>query len=214
MRAAYKWLLKWTRTLHIYLSMFALLALFFFAATGFMLNHLAWFGAEPRSVPTAKGELPRELLPDQLFERGGDELSDEELQLVKLRLVLPIVERLRADHGSFGLYDSFDTDDDKLRLVFRSPGRTVDVTVERETGRVEATTESTGLAGRLTDLHKNKNAGGPWGFVVDGVSVLLLFISLTGLLLWVSLKKRLAVGIVSLFAGCAALLVVYYLYVP
>ena len=74
--------------------------------------------------------------------------------------------------------------------------------------------ETRGVPGLLTDLHKGTNAGGPWGFVIDGVSILLLFISATGLLLWISLKKRLAIGFVSLLTGTAAVVAVYYLYVP
>ena len=66
----------------------------------------------------------------------------------------------------------------------------------------------------LTDLHKGSNAGGPWGLIIDGVSILLLFISLMGLILWLSLKKRLLVGLVAAFAGMAAFAAVYFAFVP
>ncbi|MCE9609145.1 MAG: PepSY-associated TM helix domain-containing protein [Chthoniobacter sp.] len=47
---------KWTRTLHIYISMLGLLTLIFFSATGIMLNHEEWFGfAAPRIVKKEGG---------------------------------------------------------------------------------------------------------------------------------------------------------------
>ena len=81
------------------------------------------------------------------------------------------------------------------------------VRIDRETGDVEATSETFGLTGQLTDLHKGKNAGGVWSLLIDSVSISLLFISLTGLILWLSLKKRILIGIAALSLGTAALFV-------
>src|ERR1700678_2744081 len=68
MRRLTREFLKWTRTLHIYLSVFALLALLFFAATGFMLIHYEWFDLrEPRKTPI-EGKVPPELLTSPLDE--------------------------------------------------------------------------------------------------------------------------------------------------
>ena len=196
----YKWLMKWTRTLHIYISMFALLALFFFAATGFMLNHEAWFGFKEPQPQTVEGELA----PDLVAASIGKEAVDK----------FQISERLRAATGASGLVDSFEIEEDTVRVVFRSPGRMTDVTIERETGHFKGEHDLRGLAARLTDLHKGANAGGPWGLVIDGVSILLLFVSLTGLILWLSLKKRILIGVVALSVGAAALLAVYFVFVP
>jgi uncharacterized protein len=200
MRAVYKWLMKWTRTLHIYISMFALLALFFFAATGFMLNHEAWFGFKEPQPQTVEGDLPPDLVAASIDKEAVDKFH--------------ISERLRAATGASGLVDSFEVEDDTVRVVFRSPGRLMDVTIERETGHFKGEHDSRGLAGRLTDLHKGANAGGPWGLIIDGVSILLLFISLTGLVLWLSLKKRILIGVVAVFLGTATLLAIYFVFVP
>ncbi len=195
MRAVKRWFLKWTRTLHIYLSMFALMALFFFAATGFMLNHPAWFDlGEPRRS-TAEADLPKDLLLEQI-----DKLT--------------VVERLRADLHATGLMDTFEIEDQSVRVVFRSPGQTSEFRIERETGHVVAETESFGFLGRLTDLHRGQHVGLPWSMVIDAVSILLLFISVTGLILWISLRRRLLVGVIAGLFGFAGLLVVYFACVP
>jgi hypothetical protein len=200
MHPAKRFYLHWTRTLHIYLSVFALVALFFFAATGFLLNHLEWFVPQKPMESTAKHELPPELFAEPLNE-------------------LRIVERLRAHCGVVGLVDGekpLDTDAETIRVSFKSPGRVMDVVITRETGQVEVKTSWSGVVARLTDLHKGHsgNGGVVWGLVVDGISILLLLISLTGFLLWLSLRRRLLVGLLALLAGSGALLVLYVLFVP
>ena len=53
---------KWSRLIHIYLSMLGLLVILFFSITGIMLNHEEWFGfAEPR-IRKTEGTLPAALL--------------------------------------------------------------------------------------------------------------------------------------------------------
>jgi len=95
MRLVFK---KWSRLLHIYLSMLGLLVILFFSITGIMLNHEEWFGfAEPR-VSRNEGTLPAALLG------GPDRLG--------------IVEKLRKDFGATGALDSFEVRDDELALVF------------------------------------------------------------------------------------------------
>ena len=54
----------------------------------------------------------------------------------------------------------------------------------------------------------------PWSFVIDGVSVLFLIVSITGLILWSSLRGRAQHGLAVLTAGLGFALVVYFLWVP
>lgn len=46
-----QFLFRWSRTLHIYLTMFASVVLFLFALTGFMLNHAELFGLKGKGGP-------------------------------------------------------------------------------------------------------------------------------------------------------------------
>ena len=93
---------KWTRTLHIYISMLGVLALIFSSFTGIMLNHEEWFGfAAPRIVKKA-GTLP------EATGRDPDKLA--------------IVEELRREFAATGALESFEIEDDRLAVVFKSPG--------------------------------------------------------------------------------------------
>jgi hypothetical protein len=101
-----------------------------------------------------------------------------------------------------------------LRVVFRGPGRHAEATIDRGSGALGLVTETHGLTGRLTDLHRGKAAGAAWGAVIDAVSILIVLISLTGLILWTSLKRRRLLGLLALAAGLAVSLGIYAIYVP
>ena len=66
----------------------------------------------------------------------------------------------------------------------------------------------------LTDLHKGAYAGRSWKWVIDGTAVLLVLGSLTGLILWISLPRRRALGILALSVGLLSSVATYWLLVP
>jgi hypothetical protein len=183
-----------SRTLHIYFTMLVCLMLLFFGATGFMLNHADWFGLEAIRTGTREGTLSRTMLAPV------DRLA--------------VVEGLRAGVGAVGAVDSFEVEEESLRIVFRRPGYRAEASVRRADGRVELSTEERGTAALLTDLHKGANAGKAWKWVIDGTAVLLVLGSLTGLILWISLPRRRAIGIVALLAGLLGSLATYRMLVP
>jgi hypothetical protein len=187
-------LLKWTRTLHVYLTMLGLLLLLFFAVTGFMLNHSEWFGLDEVQTRTVEGNLPAALLsePDKLM----------------------VVERLRSDFGATGALDSFEIDEDTLKVVFKGPGRQTEAMIRRADGQAAVVCEAHGVVGRLTDLHRGKAAGKAWGLIIDGTCVLLLIVSVTGLILWTSLRTRRRLGLVALMCGVTLGVTVYLVFVP
>lgn len=186
--------LRAVRSLHIYLTMLALLLLLFFGATGFMLNHADWFGLEEVRTLAKSGVLPRKMV---------DELDK-----------LAIVERLRADFGAQGALDAFEEEPGQLRVIFKRPGSRTEATVDRRDGKTVSTTESHGTAAVLTDLHMGHGAGRAWRWVIDITSILLLSASLSGLTLWISLPRRRRVGLAALAVGLFASFLTYLLFVP
>lgn len=194
MAPAGRMFLSISRTLHIYLTMLVALLLLFFGSTGFMLNHAEWFGLETIVNTTKEGTLPKTMLAPL------DKLA--------------VVEWLRAEMGVTGAMDSFDADADLIRVVFKRPGLRAEANIKVADGRVELAVEQRGTAALLTDLHKGASAGTGWKWVIDGTAVLLVLGSLTGLILWISLPKRRALGIVALIVGVAASLSTYFFLVP
>jgi len=185
---------KWSRTIHIYISMLGLLAVIFFSVTGIMLNHEEWFGFATPYVVKKEGAIPEAMAkePDKLL----------------------IVEKLRRDFSATGALDSIEFEDDSLAISFKSPGRHTDATIQRADGHAEVTLESYGFNGRLADLHRGTDAGAGWRFIIDATAVLLLITCATGLLLWCLVPKWRPLGLVALAVcviGCA---VVYFALVP
>jgi hypothetical protein len=193
MSPVHRWVLKFCRTVHVYLTLFGLVLLTFFAVTGFLLNHYDWFVGEP-TTRTASGVAPAAML------QPLDKLA--------------VVEWLRREHGAGGLLDSFDEEEESLRVVFKSPGRRVEAIVQRGDGQTALSYESHGLLGLLTDLHRGNSAGAAWGLVIDGLCVLVLIVSATGLVLWSSLRARGKYGSLVLLLGLAVALAVYFVFVP
>jgi uncharacterized protein len=183
------------RTLHIYLSILGLAAIFFFAVTGFMLNHDDWFGAAVPRVTTIDGTMPADLL--QKMDR------------------LLIVEELRRSFGATGPLNTFeDHGPDPLRVVFKHPGYSAEATIDRTTGKTGMEIQTTGVAGLLMDLHRGTFAGKWWGLCIDIAAVLLALASATGLILWLYLPRRRKLGLIALVIGVALCLSAYWAFLP
>lgn len=184
-----KWTANASRWLHIYLSMISFAIVFFFAVTGLTLNHPDWFGAGVQRTASHKGSVRPEWL------RGPE--------VAKLELV----EFLRSRHGVRGALSDFRVDEQQCAISFKGPGYAADSIVDRATGAYELTITTMGLVAVLNDLHKGRDTGPGWSWVIDLSAVLLVLVSVTGMvLLWFVQKRR-----VSGYVVAAAGLVISYL---
>jgi hypothetical protein len=101
------------RTLHIYLTLFALVMLIFFAATGFLLNHKEWFADKVQRI---------------------DSHLDMPLGLVQSNDQVGMANWLREHTGAVGpaKFDPSKPEDTTYYLSFRAPGKGTDITINRE----------------------------------------------------------------------------------
>lgn len=272
-------LLKWARTLHVYLTMFGFILLFFFAVTGFMLNHENWF----LPTQTTTGKIPIELLGDP-EDRDGiveklrsefgvqgdletfastaeprafrmtfksddgpldaviqrdtgetvvthrtDSQSRERITIVEGKMPLdllapddpskelPIVEMLRKDFGAHGEVNGrprYEKESESFSVTFKSPGYLATAMIRAGDGHTKVVHQTRGINGVLLDLHRGKDSGLPWSVVIDGVSILFVIVSITGLILWSSLRGRAQHGFAVLMIGLIVSLAVYFVWVP
>ena len=186
--------LAWTRTIHIYLTMAALGLMLFFAVTGFTVNHEDWFGATTPRVRNVSGMTPAEWV------KAAD----------KLRMV----EHLRSAMGVSGAMTDFETNDDNYHVVFKGPGRVCEATIARPDGKTEVEFKTFGLWGRINDLHRGRDAGESWRWVIDASALLIVLASVTGVILWLALPKRRKLGIAWLVVGVGASYAFYWALVP
>ena len=149
-----------SRWLHIYLSMASFGILFFFAVTGLTLNHVEWFTKQQHIVQV----------------RGTMDVK----YLTKDVAKLEIVELLRNTYAIHGAVKDFRVEDTECWVAFKGPGYSADVLIDRSTGRYELTETRMGFFAVLNDLHKGRDTGKAWGWMIDLSAVLMTLVSLTG----------------------------------
>jgi uncharacterized protein len=185
---------KWSRWLHIYLSMVSFAILFFFAVTGLTLNHQQWFAKQERTAQY-KGRIDAKWLAGSVAK-------------------LEIVEYLRAHHKLSGAVSEFRVDDGQTSLSFKGPGYVAAVFIDRQSGAYDITETRMGLAAVLNDLHKGRDSGTAWSWAIDVSAVFMTFVSVSGIVLLLFLQNRRFSGITAALVGAALCCLIYVLWVP
>lgn len=182
------------RWLHIYLSMVSFGVLFFFAVTGFTLNHADWFYGDRDTSTHATGEL------DPAWVKPGADKSVAKLE---------IVERLRQRHGIRAAVGEFRVEDAECEVVFKGPGYSAEARIDRATGRYELSENRLGFVAVINDLHKARDTGPKWALVVDLSAVLMVVVSLTGMGLICFMKRRVRSGLITAVVGVVLAVAAY-----
>lgn len=193
-----KYTASWSRWIHIYLSMISFISLLFFAVTGLTLNHTEWF-EDSQVTSAAKGNMKAEWVSP------GDSSNVAKLE---------IVEYLRNQHQISGAVGEFAIDESQCTISFNGPGYTADVFINREDGNYDVSETKTGLWGIMNDLHKGRDTGKGWAWLIDISAILMVIVSLSGLLMLFFLKKKRVAGTLMIVLGGIALWLVYWLLVP
>ncbi len=68
-----------------------------------------------------------------------------------------------------------------------------------------------GIIAVINDLHKGRDTGKAWSWVIDFSAIFMIVISVTGLILLVFLKKKRTNGLLWLVIGGAVTLLFYLL---
>jgi hypothetical protein len=193
---------RWTRDLHLYVGLFISPFILIFSISLFLLNH-AWSPA-PQPVVVAGEVGAKVTIPKGFANTEGRE---------QIEIAKPILSEL----GIAGEIERIARLPDKKRwkIAVMTPGRQTAIYVDAETGQATVERTTTGLWDAMIYLHKSP---GPhnvalrgnwvftkiWKFLADSVTLLLLFISISGIYLWAVIKSERRVGLVLLGAGLAS----------
>lgn len=189
---------KTARWLHIYLSMVSFAIVLFFAVTGLTLNHPDWFAG---SVKTRQSEGPVDAA--LLKATGGSEAEQAGL-----------IQSVRVREHLHGAVADLRVDDSQISFSYRAPGYSSDVIVDRQKGTYSLTEVRNGFVAEINDLHKGRDSGKVWGWMIDVSAVLLTLVSLTGLIILWFIYKRRTSGLLIAAAGFAVCFLVYKIFVP
>lgn len=189
---------KTARWLHIYLSMVSFAIVLFFSVTGLTLNHPDWFSG---SVKTRQSEGP---VDAALLKASGTTEAEQ----------AGLIQSVRAKEHLHGAVADLRVDETQISFSYRAPGYSSDVIVDRQKGTYSLTEVRNGFVAEINDLHKGRDSGKVWGWMIDLSAVLLTLVSVTGLvILWFIYKKRTS-GLLIAAAGLAVCLLVYKIFVP
>jgi hypothetical protein len=192
-------LFRLCRMLHAYLSAFAFLALFFFSATGILLNHPEWFEAyQPAEHKVAFTVTPAELAAAKASPDRGRALA-----------------AAAARHASLpGAYASADIDGPQALVRLEGPKGSSDLTIDLATGKADGRVTRPNLMAIIQDLHRGKNSGSAWRWVIDLSAWIVLGLSLIGYVLFFSLRFRLKTSLILTAVSLAVLVGIAWLFVP
>lgn len=187
------------RWLHIYTSTALFSLLLFFCITGITLNHPDWTGSKPVDIKTV--ELPSTLV-DQMS-------SETELPIKAIQM---FVEQ------STGLTSPRNIDimpeDGEVTYDFPLPSGYAFVTVLIEDGIAEIEYKTSGFIGLLNDLHKGRHSGEPWKWLIDVSAALMLFFTLTGVIILLQNAKHRRSSLWILLFGSISPILFYWAFVP
>lgn len=187
-----------SRWLHLYLSMLCFLVVLFFAITGITLNHTEWFDGK-QTEKKFEGKLPVEWV------NNADTSKIKKLE---------IVEFFRNKYGIKGYVSDFFVDDEQCSVSFKGPGYSADAFINRKDGQLQLSELRLGLVAVLNDLHKGRDSGKKWSWLIDISAVFLTIVSLSGLLMLFFLKKRRLNGLIIAIIGGIICYLVYVIWVP
>jgi len=164
------------REWHGYLSAFAFLALIFFAATGFLLNHPDLLQGQPPAPVEMKFTLTAEEIAAVKAAPEPDvalaEIAGEMTELA-------------------GAYRSGEIVGDDVYANMQGVRGRSDITGNLGTGEVRIYTERESPVGVLNGLHRGEHAGGAWRLLIDVMAGVFIAMSLIGFMLFLALRFRL-----------------------
>ncbi|RZJ82524.1 MAG: peptidase [Flavobacterium sp.] len=190
---------KLSRWLHIYLSMVSFAIVLFFSVTGLTLNHPTWFGGDKQIETKYNGKLNINWVN-----------SPDTNKVAKLE----IVEFFRKKHNVKGFVSDIRIDDGEISLSLKGPAYGFDAFIDRTSGIYEASEIKMGAVAVMNDLHKGRDSGSGWAWVIDISAIFLILVSLSGLILLLFMKKRRVAGLVSGVIGLIICYLIYVIFVP
>lgn len=189
--------LSYARIIHVYVSMALLLLMLFFAITGITLNHPNWFSVSDQEPVREQVAIPEYLQP----------IDSQDAQW-----------RLAAGHWLKSEWSmditTAEVDEDEISLVSKGPGTYRSVTLDLLDGQAYVETLEYGVIAVFNDLHKGRNTGTVWLWILDICSILIILFSLTGAYLLFPQTRRLKKSLlymVLVSTGCG---LVYVYFVP
>lgn len=199
-----KTIFQCSRWCHVYVSTLLFSLLLFFSITGITLNHLEWLKED-----TAQQAMISRSITNT--DQQGFFVNPIEKK-ISLDAVTQYVEMHLDLHEPREV--SYEKELQEITLDYPLPAGYAFVTILLEEGMIEVEHEYAGLMALLNDLHKGRHTGVVWQAVIDVSAILIVFFSVTGLIILFQLGKRRAMGLALITIGTLVPCGIYFLSVP
>jgi len=171
----------------------------FFSVTGLTLNHPTWFGGDKQVNIKNQGRLKVEWVN-----------NPDTNKIAKLE----IVEFLRKKYEVKGAVSEFRIDETEVTVTFKGPAYSCDAFIDREKGTYEVSEIKMGVVAIMNDLHKGRDSGKGWSWIIDISAIFLILVSLSGLILLCFIKKKRIAGLITGLIGLLICYLIYVIFVP
>ncbi|OZI38621.1 peptidase [Bordetella genomosp. 10] len=194
--------LKWLRKTHSWIGLWGALLGFLFGLTGFFQDHRAVMKIDvgAQQVSTLHLDLPSPPPADPA------QLNAWLQQALKLPRPAERVQREQAHPVAWG--DRSAIQPERWQLNFRTPNYMAQAEYWVGASQVSVRRVDAGIMGVLENLHRANGVGAAWVLIADTIAGGMMLLSLTGVLLWVGLNKRRAVGAAIFGVSIVATLIV------
>ncbi len=186
------------RMLHGYLSAAAFIALIFFSVTGLFLNHPGWLSHEP-----AERSVSLTLAKDEMTQALAAPVPGKALG-----------EAVARHTALIGRFKSGDVQDGQAFIQYLGARGASTVTVDTATGKAEVVGKPSSLLTVVNDLHRGKNTGAAWSWIIDVTAILVIIMSVLGYVLFFSLRFRLKTSLILTAVSLLILAGVFILLTP
>jgi len=177
-------LLRWSRQIHIYLSVVLLILLVFFGVTGITLNHNEWVSSPVNTETTIN------------INHWPKEQTNKQQALLFLQPLL-----------AFPLYKTqIEFEDELILLDWQLAGESYQVEFDVERSQAIVFHTHYGLLAKLNDIHKGRHTRVIWNAIIDISGGLVVLFSLTGFILLIPNKKKLKPTLIIGIASSVVLL--------
>lgn len=186
---------RFMRALHTYSAMWVLLLLLFFSVTGITLNHPGWQSKLGASQSLTVLALPETAQPwPTASEQAG--YAATLANWLQQQGVKAVSWQAR-----------FEDDEQTLELSFKRPAGYAVALVDFTSAEIELEQQFSGYLALANDLHKGRDAGVLWKWLIDITAIACLVFALTGFYLLLKMPSKKSVGnALAVIGGMMAIL--------
>ena len=176
--------MKWLKKTHAWMGILGALLAFIFAWSGFMLNHRTHFTL---GAPQTTDEfvLPA---PSEGF-ASVDEFAAFVDQQFNPR-TQPVIEVLESSPGTARQPAT----EPSFNVSYAAPGGDLTANWKAGAENIEVVQRDRGFNRMINRLHTGRGTDGGWHLIINVYSVMLIFLSITGVFLWSRISGSALVG--------------------